>query len=182
MQTDLEEVWKEIESWDLVNRDISLGSHLKGPAPNDAVNVLNSQISGKLPADFLDILRRHDGTTGWMTSFYKRGLLGVSEILETLDEIRGVAQDLLLSVQDEPGLWDGMSLASSGPVKSAFWSEHWIPFHVTDWSKTCFDFDPAEGGEMGQIVEVNWERGTVNFFAKNYVEFLRLCFEHLPKN
>lgn len=179
MNKQLEAIWEVIESWDALHKNMSLGSHLKDPASPNEVENLNQQLGGMLPVDLLDSLKRHNGSALWTTKFYKGGLFGVSEIAETLDEVRGAVQDLLNSNQND-GINAEMKLKSFGPVKNVFWSEHWIPFHMTDWSKTCLDFDPAKGGDVGQVISVNWEGDSVSVVAKNYLEFLRLCADQLP--
>jgi cell wall assembly regulator SMI1 len=107
------------------------------------------------------------------------GFLGASEILETLTDLRSIAKELL-DARRYNGVSADMTLTATGSVKNNFWSEHWIPFHVTDWSKICFDFDPPQRGEMGQIIEVDWEGGSVKVIARNYTEFLEMCADGLP--
>jgi cell wall assembly regulator SMI1 len=175
----VDDIWKKIESWDSTHRDAALGSYLNDPAPDEMVNDLNRKLAGKLPLEFLESLRRHDGTAGWTTEFCDGRLLSAKLILHTLNEIVDIAEDLA-DADQRNALNRTQTLTPLGPVKNVFWSKHWIPFHVTDCSKTCFDFDPAKGGEIGQIIEVNWEGETVKVISKNYVEFLRMCAEQLP--
>lgn len=179
MNKRLEKIWEEIESWDLTHLDESLGSYLNIPATVDVINDLNSRLENKLPEDFLDNLRRHNGTVGWSTEFLEGRLLDIKSILRNLDETRYVAQDLL-DANIRNGFTSKTSFLCSGPVKNRLWSDCWIPFHRTDWSQTCFDFDPDIGGEVGQVISVNWEGNSIKVIAKNYLEFLRLCADNLP--
>jgi cell wall assembly regulator SMI1 len=176
---EIEKLWERIESWDIAHRDPTLGSYLNNSASEDAVSDLNRRLGGILPTDLLDSLRRHDGSVDWTTKFCQGRLLGASLILQRLQERRGIAQDLL-DAERRNRVGVGVSLTPSGPVKSVFWSNHWIPFHETDWSVTCFDFDPPPNGVLGQIIEVDWEGGWIKVVATNYVDFLRLCADHLP--
>ncbi|MFZ6638971.1 SMI1/KNR4 family protein [Undibacterium sp. TC4M20W] len=179
MNKQLEKIWEEIEFWNLTHLNESLGSYLNAPATVDVINDLNSRLENKLPDDFLDSLRRHNGTVSWTVKFYEGTLLDAKSILLELDEVRGVAKDLHdANLRDGDNSMD--SLICFGPVKNNLWSDYWIPFHVTDWSQTCFDFDPDIGGEMGQVISVNWEGNSIKVIAKNYLEFLRLCANNLP--
>ena len=175
----LEKIWEEIESWDRHHRHPTLGLYLNSPASDDAVDELNAMLENRLPDDFLYSLRRHDGTAAWTTEFFEGSLFNIKSILRTLHATRGVAQDLL-DAHTRNGAEESMTLSANGPVKNVFWSPHWIPIHMTDWSKTCLDFDPAEGGDVGQIISVNWQGNTVTVIARNYMEFLLLCADQLP--
>jgi cell wall assembly regulator SMI1 len=119
MDKRLEEIWERIESWDVAHRHPTLGSRLKDPAPGDVVDDLNRQLQlgGKLPVDFLDSLRRHDGTVGWTTEFHQGRLLGVSRIHKRLTDLRYIAQGLLDADIDN-GVSVDMTLTATGPVKN----------------------------------------------------------------
>lgn len=179
MDVQLEQIWEEIESWDSVHRNPALGSYLNDAAPDEVVSGLNRQLGVELPADFLDSLRRHDGTAGWTTEFHSGSFYSSTEMPGKLEDMRGIAQDLL-DAEGADGVSVDMTLTPTGLVKNVFWSAGWIPFHGTDWSETCFDFDPAEGGAVAQIIEVDWEGSWVRGVAGNYADFLRLCAEGLP--
>ncbi|MFZ6781300.1 SMI1/KNR4 family protein [Undibacterium sp. Ji83W] len=181
MNKQLEKIWEEIESWNDIHANTDLGSYLNDPASDHEIDDLNKQLGGRLPVEFLDSLRRHNGTTGWTTEFCNGYLFGTKSVLSTLHLIRDIAKDLIdANIRNGDGNYS--PLITSGSVKSDLWSEGWIPFHATDWSNTCFDFDPEVGGEMGQIICVNWEGNSVSVVAKNYVEFLALCAKNLPDN
>lgn len=176
---ELDKIWQEIEAWNDIHKNTALGSYLNDPASDQEIDDLNTQLGGRLPVDFLDSLRRHNGTVCWTTKFCDGCLFDAKSLLSTLHEMRGVAKDLIdANIRD--GYGDDSPLNTSGSVKSTLWSDDWIPFHATDWSETCFDFDPDVGGEMGQIISVNWEGNSVSVVAKNYVEFLALCAKNLP--
>lgn len=181
MIKEIERIWERIEAWDTMNLDPELGSKLK-PGASDAIIVsLNRELGGFLPSEYTESLRRHDGSVDWTTGFHDGHLLGAAEVLATLSERRQLVHELVAANQRNQAVVDVRSI-TSGPVKNEFWSNSWIPIHATDWSLTCFDFDPAEGGTVGQIIEVDWEGGEVKVIANNYVDFLSMCADELPED
>lgn len=179
MNRQLDEIWEQIEAWNARNSESDLGSSLNPGATNEAIEKLTKQLEVQLPLDFLDSLKRHNGTVAWTTEFCNGTLLSADLMQNKLHEMRCIADDLLVANRNN-GIGEKMTLTVSGPVQSQFWSDRWIPFHVSDYSQTCFDFSPAPRGEIGQIISVSWEGGTVKVIAPNFLEFLRLCAKELP--
>lgn len=176
----LANIWKTIERWDEDHRNGIPISRLNSAARESDITDLTTKLGVQLPNEFLDSLRRHNGTADWTRSFNHGTLLSAMEILQELDETRAIFNDLREAEQKQFTGTTYLSLSSIGAVKPEFWSDKWIPFHITDWSKTCFDFNPAEGGSIAQIIEVNWEGGEVKVIFQSYIEFLQHCADHLP--
>ncbi len=60
----------------------------------------------------------------------------------------------------EGGEFEGLSGEPNGPIKAEWWNPRWVPLTSNGGGDHhCLDLDPAEGGQVGQIMEFwhDWE-------------------------
>jgi molybdopterin molybdotransferase len=172
MKDKLKELWSKIEAWDAAQPD---ETSLNEPLSQKEALELESRIGLELPVDFMDSLKIHNGTDDCTMAFCGGYFYSASDIQKTITHQRGLVAEIF-------GKDDKFKekINITGPIKRTYWSRSWIPFHSTDWCETCIDLDPAEGGIVGQIIEVSRETRDLTLVSKDYIEFLQKCVDELP--
>ena len=60
-----------------------------------------------------------------------------------------------------------------GPIKRNYWNRRWIPFAENQCGDNIYlDLDPAEGGNVGQIVDWWTDRGLSKLIAPDFLPWL----------
>lgn len=125
---------------------------LNPPATDAEITTLEQQLGVTLPADYVQVLRQHNGQRG-----LGDGLFDGQEFLS--------AQNVLAQWQIWKGLHDAGEFKTlhSSPVagvRADWWNPRWIPFtHDGGGNHLCLDLDPAEGGTAGQVITVWHDSG-----------------------
>ncbi len=153
------EIWKKFENW--LSENWTEGfSDLNSPANDKDILKLESDLNVKLPNDFIECLKIHNGQ-GNMAG----GLIDNSEFLSTdaiLDNWK-VWYDLHNS-----GDFKGIYSEPDKGVKNDWWNPKWIPFSNNNSNHYCLDLDPTSKGNYGQIISMyhdasNREIVSINF-------------------
>ena len=167
----MKEVWGKFEGWLKTNFEAAF-TDLNSPATEDQIQQLESAISTKLPDDFVQFLKIHNGQVG------KSGwIINGSELLSTeriIDEW-GVWNDILKS-----GDFDGMTDERSNGIKEDWWNAKWIPFtYDGGGNHLCIDLDPAAEGSVGQIITMWHDDPEREVKAKTFREWFEQYVDDL---
>lgn len=140
----MNDLWKQFESWLAVHWPEGLAA-LNPPATDEEIAALEAALGTRLPRDFVDCLKIHNGQ-----SEAAGGLLDNSEFLSTdaiLDQWQ-VWKDLL-----ESGDFDGIESEPEEGIRSDWWNARWIPFtHNGGGDHYCLDMAPDQAGHAGQVI------------------------------
>lgn len=162
------------QSWLIIERVLWENAHsiyraLRKPARNASLNRLTNHLPTKLPRDFVQSLRIHDGLSnsylGQIRLFDYYALLPVSAIL--------AEYKMLCGLQYECGF--GGSQAKGDPAirNDAHWRPGWVPILDADGDKLILDLDPAPRGVVGQVFAWSNTGSTPNrVLASSFGEWL----------
>lgn len=116
-------------------------------ATEEEILSAESAVRVRFPEDFRASLKRHNGQA--------RGevLLGMGALLST----REIAQQWTVwnELHEGGSFVDDFPSSPDSGVKANWWNPRWIPItHDGGGDHDCLDMDPAEGGTVGQIIEM----------------------------
>lgn len=140
--------WRIIEGvlWENAH---SLYRALRKPASDAQVARLAKLVPVKLPRDFVQSLKTHDGLRdsylGQNRLFNYNALLPISAIVS---EYRMICRH-----QAEWGGEGGQAGHDPRVRNDSRWRLGWVPFMDADGDKLVLDLDPAPGGSVGQVIE-----------------------------
>jgi molybdopterin molybdotransferase len=171
--------WRIIEVvlWQNVH---SVYRALRKPATDRQIVRLARLVSAKLPRDFVQSLKIHDGLRdsylGQNRLFDYYALMPVSAIMAEYKMIRD------LEAQDPVGCsWAGAG-ADAGVRNDLRFRPGWLPFMDSDGDKLVLDLDPAPGGSYGQVFEWSSTGSTfIRILAPSFGEWLAGLAETLSK-
>jgi cell wall assembly regulator SMI1 len=168
--------WKKIDAWLQANNP-GLKKTLNNPASDKQIAELEKVVGVKLPADFTQSLRIHDG------QMYSEGDL----IPPTEEGASGyflmASGDIAEEWQNRKKLRDSGEFADkeSGPdpgIKDAWWHPGWIPFASNGGGDSlCLDLAPTKVGKAGQVITMNHESARRELLAPSFAEWLAALAE-----
>ncbi|KAG0578553.1 hypothetical protein KC19_4G032500 [Ceratodon purpureus] len=127
--------------------DESSKPFLNSGATEEEIVAAEAAVGVRFPEDFRASLERHNGQAR------EEVLLGMGALLSTREIVEqwGVWNELL-----EGGSFEEDFCSKPEPgVKANWWNSRWIPVtHDGGGDHDCIDMDPAEGGTVGQIIEM----------------------------
>ncbi len=158
------ESWSRLDPW-LRDHPEELQGGLNAGASEEDIRSLEAALDVKLPEDFVESLKIHNGQPGIAGDFFDgdsllptRGILGAWKIWHKL-----VASGDFADCNAEPD--DG--------IKDDWYNLKWIPFTSNGaGDHLCLDFDPAEGGTVGQIIRVWHDDDQRTLVARSFREWL----------
>lgn len=160
----MNDLWKPFESWLAIHWPEGLAS-LNPPATDDEIAALEQALGVRLPQDYVDCLRVHNGQSDGAG-----GLFDNSEFLSTtavLDQW-AVWKDLLAS-----GEFEGITSEPQAGIRDDWWNARWIPFtHNGGGDHYCLDLAPAEGGQLGQVITMWHDAGDREIEAASFGAWL----------
>jgi cell wall assembly regulator SMI1 len=169
--------WRTIEGvlWENVH---SLYRALRKPATDAQVARLARMVPARLPRDFVQSLKTHDGLQdsylGRNRLFDYYALMPVSAIIAAY---RGICE---LEAQDPVG--GSQAGADPGVRNDLRFRPGWVPFMDADGDKLVLDLDPAPGGAYGQVFEWSSTGSTRNcVLASSFGGWLAGLAEALSK-
>jgi cell wall assembly regulator SMI1 len=135
--------WRAIEEvlWENAH---SVYRALRKPVSDANLARLVELVSARLPPDFVQSLKTHDGLNnsylGLIRLFDYKALLPVTAVMR---EYKSLCRS-----REVPG-----SQAGADPAirNDAHWRPGWVPFMDTDGPKLVLDLDPAPAGRAGQV-------------------------------
>lgn len=129
-----------------------LSDDLNPPATDADITTLEQQLGVTLPADYVQVLRQHNGQRGLAD-----GLFDGQEFLSTQNVL---AQWQIWKGLHDTGAFNGQRSSPAPGVRDDWWNPRWIPFtHDGSGNHLCLDLDPAEGGTVGQVITVWHDSG-----------------------
>lgn len=141
--------WTIIESWLQENAPQTTVFLNKG-VTNDEIANLEGKIGAKLPADFVEFYKIHNGASEELGLIDTEELLSFERILEEWQ----VWKNLLDShtFEDEEGVFTSDSPKT---IKTDWWNPLWIPItYDGSGNHFCLDLDPTSKGNYGQIIRM----------------------------
>ena len=185
MNNRVAQAWERIERWLAANLPSAL-ENLGDPATTEHINELERTLGFELPDNVKAIYSVHNGDKGMP------GLLGGWDVFLSLNR---VIEDWRLQVdianeldgrEDTPAHWrhqiEGKIISIKGPVKPLFGSPRWIPITNMNGDVVRYlDFDPAPGGQPGQVIEVDAECCMHQVVADSFVGFLEQYADSLER-
>lgn len=160
--------WEILEAWLKANNPALLAD-LNPPASDVDIQNLEQHLGVKLPTDFVECLKVHDGQRGaasWL--FQDSEFLSSQRILDEW----AIWKDLL-----NGGDLDGAEAEPGAGIQPVWWNPKWIPFTYNGaGDHLCLDLDPASGGRAGQIITLWHDDGArkkkADSFARWFSEFV----------
>jgi cell wall assembly regulator SMI1 len=138
--------WRTIEGvlWENAH---SVFRALRKPATDAQITRLAKLVPAKLPRDFVQSLKTHDGLRdsylGPIRLFDYSAMLPVSAIIAEYRRMCGL--------QAECGFPGGKVGGDVSVRNDAHWRPGWVPIMDADGDKLVLDLDPAPGGSVGQV-------------------------------
>jgi cell wall assembly regulator SMI1 len=166
------ESWQRIEGWYAENAN-SLTNSLAPGATQAAIERFEKEIGAKLPDDFKESVRVHDGG-GWWVPWRHGDLLSLEGILE---------QWKMYSDWQAKGNYatgeDWVPRDIKGPIKPVFWNKQRIYLTDNSGHRLTLDLDPPADGKYGQVLDHCHEVGPTEVVASGWAEFLRMLVDDL---
>lgn len=164
----LRDSWKRIRAWHKANTPPETFEPAPG-ASNEELTQLESLIGMKLPREFQESYRIHNGTSGsWLLYFgMLRSLAGIAKEWSTYSQWQksngyGLGSD-----------WQPVQLEDPEKIKSIWWNPRRIPISDNGGGDpVTLDLDPANAGTIGQIIRLNHEVGPINVIARGFAEWI----------
>jgi len=181
----MDDALEKILSW-AKTHSIQTLQNLNPPASDKDISEVETVVGHELPTPFKNLLRRFDGENdaSWLA------LLGNgNQVLSCKVIIERYKQWVELAEEIEPEMdtveyWrdrvESNVIYVRGTVKPLFRHPKWIPFTCMNGDVYRFiDFDPAPGGVVGQVIEVDPESCSYQVLANGLDEALLNYFTEL---
>jgi cell wall assembly regulator SMI1 len=170
--------WKKIESW-LAENDNRLKKTLKKAATDAKINKLEAKLGHKLPADFKQSWKIHNGqkyAEGDLVPPTESGEAGY--FLLALDNIWDEWKSWKAHI--EAGQFADLEGGPDKGIRSDWWHPGWVPFASNGGGDLlCIDLAPDKGGTVGQVITMNHESPDRTLLAKSFGEWLAVLAEEL---
>lgn len=155
--------WESLESW-LKANDPELLADLNPPATDSEIHGLEGKLGVTLPEDFVECLKVHNGQQG------KAGwLYSGTEFLSTH---RILAEWMIWKELLDGGNFVGAEAEPEAGIKPVWWSPAWIPFTYNgSGDPLCIDLDPAEQGQIGQVISLWHDDGARKKKADSFTQW-----------
>lgn len=159
-----------IEAW-LDENKPHLVDGFRPPADGAAIERAERALAVKLPADYVELLRMHDGQEPGEPMVATCTLLPIEDVVEQH------ARLLRLFAAAEPV---EASAVDAGIKKVAF-SPSWIPIGRSARGRDvlCLDLDPDRGGRSGQVILLAVDDDARNLVASSVSDLLTQYFDAL---
>lgn len=156
--------------------------HLNPPASDGDIKAVEEELGRTLPVTFKELLKQFDGEDGqsWLALFGNGNqILSCKMMIEQYKLSQEIADQIDDSEMDTVEFWkdrvESNIIFVKGAVKPLLNHPNWIPF--TSMNGDVFrylDFDPAPGGEEGQVIEVDPEGCSYRVITNNIEDFLAM--------
>ena len=180
----IEKLWNRLETWARAHQPAMLEDLNPGASDADLA-LLQDSLDVQLPPAFIQSLQVHNGENdGWPYKVFAGhgAYLPVEAILKNWNLRNQVALQMVeFQDQLDAEVASGArTMEVHGPVKAVSFRPGWVPF--MDCNSDIFwamDFDPADGGIAGQIIEVDFEGGSWRVISKSFEDFFSAYIEGL---
>lgn len=167
------ESWQRIKAWYAEN-SLELTTDLGSGASETEIEVFEREIGAKLPDDFKESVRIHNGGDWWVPWRYG-DLLSLEKILTEWRMYSDWQTQGKYALDN--GVWIPHDI--SGPIKPVFWNKRRIYISDNSGDHLTLDLDPPADGIYGQVLDHSHEVGPRNVVACGWGEFLKLLVDDL---
>ncbi|RYG64205.1 glucan biosynthesis protein [bacterium] len=158
--------WQRISAWYAANTPPQ--TFLLAPGANEAeIAHFESEVGFRLPEDLRASFALHNGTLNNAFLLHFGELLSLEQILQLHSSYRNWQSEENWGL--EP---DYKAKNIQGPIKPIWWSPLRFPLTDNSGDAAMADFDPAEGGKLGQIIEFSHETGPLQVLAPSFGQWL----------
>lgn len=169
--------WERIEAWLEANAPEMIHTLQRGAGDAD-IKKLESVINIKLPSDFINFYKVHNGQIPASKALINGDqLLSIEEILTKWK----IHKEIL---EREGQFWDETSSqGEKETVKDMWWNPLWIPITDDGWGDGFYmDLDPAETGSYGQIIRFYHDDPQRIVVANSFTEWVEKYVNDLEKD
>jgi cell wall assembly regulator SMI1 len=167
--------WHRISAWYAANTPDGTLVLAPGASEIEIVNFEN-EIGLHLPEDLRASFALHNGTLNEGYLLYHGELLSLKKISKLCKEYSQWQKN------ENWGLGpDYETDFIEGPIKPIWWNPLRIPLTDNSGDGVMADFDPATGGQLGQIIEFDHEVGPRKVFASGFGRWLNYLADGLEK-
>jgi len=167
----MKETWKIVEDKlkevaPLVYNDLNAG------ATQADIDELENVIGKKLPADFIEFYKVHNGQTPIkfdpdISLFEHTKLMSIAEITEVWTMWKEMVEAGEFEDDNKP--WPTEPGAG---IKKDWWNPFWVPFFDdADSNHYCIDLDPAPDGNYGQVIRTWHDDKERRLIARSFKEW-----------
>ncbi|NRO98830.1 molybdenum cofactor biosynthesis protein MoaA [Paraburkholderia sp. NMBU_R16] len=158
------ESWSRLDPW-LADHPEEIPGGLNAGAGDEDIRSLEAALDIALPEDFIESLKIHNGQPRIAGDFFDGdSLLCGRDILKAWK----VWHKLVVS-----GDFEDCSAEPDDGIKDDWYNLKWIPFTSNGaGDHLCLDFDPAEGGTVGQVIRVWHDDDQRTLVARSFREWL----------
>lgn len=161
----MKQQWKPFETW-LNTNNPELLSDLNPPALNSDIQRIEQVINARLPTDFTECLKVHDGQKGNAEGLFDGyEFLSIQNILMSWSAWTDLLQD---------GDFDDRVAKADAEIQDGWWKKDWIPFATNGRGDfLCLDLAPSDSGHLGQVIKVFHDlpdRSVVSTSFFNWIE------------
>ncbi len=161
--------------------------HLNPPATDEAIGSVESQLGVTLPHAFKALLKRFDGEDGqtWLALLGNGNqLLPCEQIIEYHELDQRAAKQFYDPKMETIEFWKdrvaNQVIFVKGAVKPLLLHPKWIPITSMNGDVIRYlDYDPAPGGTIAQVIEVDAEGCSYQVLAGSFDDFLALYAQQL---
>ena len=172
--------WGRIEKYLSKNSPDKLSLLQKG-ATEAQINELELIIGEKLPDDFIQFYKIHNGQKPYTNEIisYKE-ILCLDRIAEELTLQREFIKDTSW-IDDIPNMTiDGLKGIPDKGIKDNYFNPLWIPFIADGFGDfLCIDLDPTAEGKRGQVIWFYHDNPKTELVAESFSEWLSQFVEQL---
>ena len=168
MTKELKESWIEINGW-LERNAPKIKQALNPPATKSDLNKLEEIIEAPLPEDLVSLYSIHNGTNALEMANFIYGI----PFLPIEDTIREIENNNSLEVEK-------LIYADKGINKEYLFSQFRIPIGSDSGTcLLCVDLKPIEGGQIGQVILLDYEKNTALSISKSIKEMYSMFAKNL---
>ena len=178
--------YEKIIKWVKENASQTL-VHLCGPATDDQIDRVESETGLPITESFRAFLKMHNGEDGetWLALLGNGNqLLSCEGIIQQYKLDQEIGEDLYDPEMETIEFWKdrigGNVIFVKGSVKPLMLHPKWLP--ITCMNGDVFrylDFDPADGGTPGQVIEVDPESCSYKVLASSFGELIEIYASEL---
>ena len=170
---DIQSIWNRFENWIAKNAS-HLSTELNASASENDIDKLEKTIGEKLPKEYVEFLKVHNGQN--------RDSEGLIETEELLSSERVIDEwSLWKELLDKGDFEDSRSEPSIG-IKSDWWNSKWIPItYDGSGNHYCIDLDPDKGGKSGQVIRMWHDSAERELIASSFKEWISNYVSDLEK-
>lgn len=157
--------WRRIAAWHKAYTPAGTLTLSPG-ASEEEITAFEREVGFRLPDDLRASFALHNGSEDTFLLWHGE-LLSLEQILRQRREY--------LRWQEQDGWGVGKQYETEDveePIKPIWWSPLRLPLTDNSGDHGIADFDPAEGGQRGQIIEHSHETGPSRVLARTFGEWL----------